>query len=79
MKNIEIKLKKENEKYIIDEIRAYFLKEREEEISELSARLFLDFILKEIGYRIYNQAIEDATKYMSERVEDMMGLQKRPR
>jgi uncharacterized protein (DUF2164 family) len=79
MKNIEIKLKNENEKYIIDELRAYFLKERDEEISELSARLLLDFILKELGYHIYNQAIEDAAEYMSERVEDMMGLQKRPR
>ena len=79
MKSFEIKLKKENEKYIIEEIRAYFLQEREEEISELSAQLFLDFILKKIGYHIYNKGIEDAAKYMSERVEDMLGLEKRPR
>lgn len=59
-----------------DQIRKYFLTEREENIGDLAAELILDFITDKIAPYFYNQGISDAHKYMSEKLEDMFGLEK---
>lgn len=56
---------------LIHAIRQYFLEEREVEIGELQASFFLDFILKEIGPSIYNQAIKDAQSVLQRTVADL--------
>lgn len=53
------KLPKEHKQYLVNRLQDYFYEERSEEISELAAGLLLDFVLKEIGPVIYNQAIDD--------------------
>jgi uncharacterized protein (DUF2164 family) len=73
----EIKLKKEVRKSIIDDIKVYFYKERNEEINDLGAELLLDFIIQNVGPHIYNHAINDAYTYMNEKIEDLIGLEKR--
>lgn len=75
----KIELKKEVQAEIIREIKMYFEKERDEELGDLSAVMFLDFITEKIGPYYYNQAVRDAYAFMSEKVEDMFGLEKRPR
>lgn len=72
MPNIE--LSKEQKKQAVQDIRAYFACEREEEIGDLAAGLILDFIAEKLGPYFYNQAITDVQKYMSEKVEDMYGF-----
>lgn len=62
-----------------NEIRKFFSEEREEEISDLEAMTVLEFVLTTLGTHIYNQAIEDAYALMTDRVEDLYGLQKRRR
>lgn len=44
-----------------------------EEIGDLKAGLFFDFILTELGPTIYNQAIADAQAFLEERVADLGG------
>ncbi|MEW9097144.1 MAG: DUF2164 domain-containing protein [Clostridiaceae bacterium] len=74
MKKIVLDKDKKNE--MIESIKEYFLEERDEEIGDLAATLLLNFIIEELAGEFYNQGIEDAYRYMNDRVEDMLGLQK---
>lgn len=56
-------------------LQDYFLRERMEELGDLAAGMLTDFIIDEMGYIIYNKAIEEVHRYMSERVEEVLDLQ----
>lgn len=71
-----IKLTKEIKDEMISEIKAYFSKEREEEIGDLAAGLILDFILEKLAPEFYNQGIHDSQKYMKDAAEDLLSIQK---
>lgn len=75
MKN-QIKVDKETQEDMLSEIKAYFLKEREEELGDLGARLLLDFFMEKLAPYAYNQGVFDSYKYMSDRTEDLLGIQK---
>lgn len=79
MIKMEIELKKEVRAVLVESIKRYYWNEREEELTNLGAELMLDFMVNEIGPYIYNQGIEDSYAYMNERIEDLLGLQKRLR
>ena len=70
----KVKISKEEEKLAIEEIILFFEKEREEEIGNIESMMLLEFFMEKIGPSIYNQAIADAQKYMSNKVEDLYGL-----
>ncbi|WP_315120632.1 DUF2164 domain-containing protein [uncultured Clostridium sp.] len=72
----KIVLDKDKKKEMIESIKEYFLEERDEEMGDLAATLVLNFIVEELAGEFYNQGIEDAYRYMNDRVEDMLGLQK---
>lgn len=61
----------ETKKALVNAIKDYFLKERDEEIGELAASFFLDFVLEEIGPIVYNQAIKDAQSSLQRTVADL--------
>jgi len=46
----------------------------EQDIGDLKASMLLDYVLKEIGPTIYNQAIENAQAYFQGRVADLEGV-----
>ncbi|AIF49915.1 DUF2164 domain-containing protein [Pelosinus sp. UFO1] len=71
-----INLSKELRKQALDEIKKYFLEKREEEIGQLAAELLLDVMIEKVGAAIYNQGIRDAHTFMSEKIEDLYGLEK---
>jgi uncharacterized protein (DUF2164 family) len=79
MPKLEIELKKEVRLKIIEDLRSYYWNEKDEELTQLAAGMLLDFILEKIGPYIYNQAIEDSYTYMNEKIEDLLGLEKRIR
>ncbi|HWR43242.1 DUF2164 domain-containing protein [Sporomusa sp.] len=72
----DLQLAKEQRSAVIEDIKCYFLNEKDEMITDLSAALLLDFILMNIGPHIYNQAIKDAHFLMSEKVDDLFELEK---
>jgi len=76
---MEIDLKKEVREVLIEDLKRFFWKERDEELSHLGAELLLDFIINDIGPYIYNKGIEDSYIYMNDRIEDLLGLEKRLR
>ncbi|HEY8890039.1 MAG TPA: DUF2164 domain-containing protein [Clostridium sp.] len=74
-KNV-IKLTKEKKEEMISEIKNYFLNEREEELGDLSSNLMLNFIIEELAPEFYNQGVYDSYKYMCDRNEDLLSIQK---
>lgn len=72
----KIKISSEKRKEMIEAIKAFYFKEREEEIGDLAASIILDFFIEELSPVFYNQGIYDSYKYMSDRVEEVLGLEK---
>jgi uncharacterized protein (DUF2164 family) len=70
---MSITLRKDRVQDLTKSIQRYFRDEHEEELTDLRARLLLDFILAEVGPSIYNKAIEDAAQYFQERLQDLDG------
>ena len=68
-----IELPKETKERLIASIKRYFEESLEQEVGDLRASLLLDFILKEAGPSIYNQAIADAQARMGEMVDEIDG------
>ncbi len=66
-----IELSPENQQRLVASIKRYFLENLDDDIGELKATLLLDFCLKEIGPAIYNQAINDAQAFMTDKVADL--------
>ncbi len=72
----EIRLTKEKREEIITLIKNYFSKERGEEIGHLASSLILDFIIDKIAPEFYNQGVYDSYEYLSDRLDDMLAIQK---
>ena len=66
-----ITLPDETRKALVSAIKGYFRDERDEAIGDLQASFFLDFVLKEVGPSIYNQAIRDAQASLHGVVADL--------
>ncbi|MFZ2538636.1 MAG: DUF2164 domain-containing protein [Oscillospiraceae bacterium] len=70
-----IGISKENRKAMIDLIKSYFQKERDEELGDLSAMMILDFFIKELAPEFYNQGVADSYTYLNDKIEDLFSLQ----
>ena len=55
----------------LSSLRRYCAAELELDLRELPAKLFLEFILTEIGPSIYNTALGDAQSFLRDRVADL--------
>ena len=79
-KNKLIKLSKEEEEALLDNLRDYMSEEFDLDIGNLPAKFLFDFIVDLIGSKIYNQAIDDAEPWLYERfmgiLEDSHALKK---
>ena len=69
-----IQLSPETTRRLIASIKRYAAEHLDEEIGDLKAGLLLDYVIKEIGPTIYNQAIADAQSYFTGRVADLDGV-----
>lgn len=78
MKNKDkIKLTNEKRQEMISAIKEYFYEEREEELGDLASSMILNFIIEELAPEFYNQGVYDSYKYMNDRVEDLLSIQRR--
>ena len=55
------------------ELRGLFLEKFDEEISEFRATEILDFFLASLGPQVYNQGVQDARKFIIDKLEDLDG------
>lgn len=72
----KMKLSKEKRQDMINEIQTYFYKERQEDLGDLAAGFILDFFIEKLAPQFYNQGILDSYQYMSEKIEDLLEIQK---
>jgi len=72
----KFEVSKERRSEMIALVKAYFLKERGEEIGDLGASFVLDFFIEKIAPEFYNQGVIDSQKYVGERLEDLLGILK---
>lgn len=70
----KIKLSREKRQNMIEEIKTYFQKEREEEFGDLAASLLLGFIMEKLAAEFYNQGVYDSYKFMSDKTEDLLEI-----
>ena len=61
---------------MVSAIKSYFITEREEELGDLAAGFILDFFIEKLAPEFYNQGVYDSYKYMNEKIEDLLGIQK---
>jgi len=52
-------------------LRSFFRAEFEQDLSDLKARLLLDYFFKELAPLAYNQGVRDAETYFRAKVEDL--------
>jgi uncharacterized protein (DUF2164 family) len=74
--NSKIILTKEKREEMVASIKEYFLNEREENLGDLASNMILNFIIEELAPDFYNQGVFDSYKYMNDRVEDLLSIQK---
>ncbi|WP_054754638.1 DUF2164 domain-containing protein [Piscibacillus salipiscarius] len=65
---------------MIEQIQTYFYEERGDEIGEIAAESFLEFMTEELGPHFYNKGIEDAKNLVEQKVmnidEDLLALER---
>lgn len=71
-----IKLDKDKRIEMICHIKDYFLKERNEELGDLASSLLLDFVIERLAPEFYNRGVYDSYLYMSDRIQDLLEIQK---
>lgn len=72
----KIELSKEKREHMISLIKNYFLKERGEDLGDLASMMILDFFTEKLAPEFYNQGVYDSYKYFTERIEDLLEIQK---
>ncbi len=69
-------LSKEKREFMVSAIQSYFKNEMDIDLGDLASTLILDFFAEKLASEFYNQGVVDAQKYISEKIEDMLGIQK---
>ena len=68
---MRIRLTDERKADILRRLTSLFAVEFDERLSQFQAEQILTFFLQTLGPAVYNQAIQDARKYMAERLDDL--------
>lgn len=68
---MKITLSDERKQGILRAFASFYYSEFDEEISEYRTEQVLDFFMNILGPPIYNQAIQDAREFISEKLEDL--------
>lgn len=69
-------ISKEVRDRMVSLIKEYFLEERGIELGDLAASMVLDFFVRTLAPEFYNQGVYDAYRYLLEKAEDVLSLQK---
>lgn len=70
-----INLSKEKEQEMTMLIKEFFLNERDEDLGDLAAAIILDFFKDKLASEFYNQGVYDSYTYMTDKIEDLLGVQ----
>ncbi|GHB71223.1 hypothetical protein GCM10008107_20930 [Psychrosphaera saromensis] len=67
----EVKLSKQQQDAAIVKLQEYFQQELDRDLGQFEAEFLLEFIMKEVGSSIYNQALYDAQSLLTAKIEDV--------
>ena len=70
---MRIQLTDERRERMLRSIKKYFAEALDQELGDLAAERLLEFFLKELGAPVYNQAIQDARKFLLSKLDDLEG------
>ncbi|GGG86668.1 DUF2164 domain-containing protein [Paenibacillus radicis (ex Gao et al. 2016)] len=68
---MKLKLEREQKEALVERVQSFFELERDESIGTIAAEQLLDYMLAELGPYVYNQAITDARKTVTERLQSV--------
>ena len=68
---MRIRLSEERGAAILAQLKDLYSAEFDEELSAYRADRVLNFFVRALGPSVYNQAIQDARKFMLEKIEDL--------
>ncbi len=68
-----MRLDDQRREQLIGRLQGFFLTEFDEELSVFKAEQILDFSLAELGPQVYNQAVQDARRFMQDKLDDLDG------
>jgi uncharacterized protein (DUF2164 family) len=68
---LRIKLSEERRAAILRLFKDAYREEFDEEISDFRAEKVIDFFVRTLGPSVYNQAIQDARKFMLAKLDDL--------
>lgn len=70
---MKLELTDDRKRKITDAIKNHFTKELEIDLSDFQIEQLVEFLLKDIGPQIYNQAINDVESFIKEKLTDLEG------
>lgn len=68
---MRIKLDDDRKADILRRLTDMYAREFDAPLSAFRAQMLLDFFVQHLGPPVYNQAIQDARKFMSDRLDDL--------
>lgn len=68
---MRVRLTDERKADILRRLTSLYSSEYDEKLSPFRAEQILTFFLQNLGPAVYNQAIQDARKYMADRLDDL--------
>ncbi len=66
-----VRLADERRAAILQALRGFCLETFDEELSDFRAERLLDFFVRVLGPPVYNQGVQDARKFLLEKLEDL--------
>ena len=70
---MRIRLSEERRAALVAAARVFFADELEHELSDFQAERAIDFFIRALGAPVYNQAIQDARGFISDKLDDLSG------
>lgn len=68
-----IDLDPERRERLVSSLRGFFFEAFDEDLSAFRAEQLLDHVLETLGPQVYNQAVQDARRFMVQKLEDLEG------
>lgn len=70
---MSIELDETRRERLVSQLQAHFREKFDEYLSEFRAVEMLDFFLSALGPEVYNQAVQDARRFMLQKLDDLDG------
>jgi uncharacterized protein (DUF2164 family) len=70
---MRIQLTDERRERMLRSINKFLEEKLDQPIGDLAAERLLEFLVKELGAPVYNQAIQDARKFLQDKLDDLEG------